>query len=45
MAVFQVAEVYRKVGEVGAVILHQVSFKSEFVVPSYDLFRVSLGSL
>ena len=36
MTVFQVSEVYRKVGEVGAVILHQVSSKSEFRVPSYD---------
>ena len=29
MTVFQVSEVYRKVGEVGAVNLHQVSSKSK----------------
>ena len=47
MTVFQVSEVYRKVGEVGAVILRQVSSKSEFRVPSCPKngFRVSLGSL
>ena len=55
MTDFHVSEVYRKVGEVGAVILHQVSSKSEFRVPSYDqqtvlgslqaLFKLSLGSL
>ena len=55
VTVFEISEVYRKVGKVGAVILHQVSSKSEFRVPSYDqntvlgspqgLFRVSVGSL
>ena len=44
MAVVRVSEVYRKVGKVGAVILHQVSSKSEFRVPSYDPQTV-LGSL
>ena len=44
MTVFQVSEVYRKVGEVGVVISHQVSSKSEFRIPSYDPKTV-LGSL
>ena len=44
MTVFQVSEGYRKVGEVGAVILHQVSSKSEFRVPSYREIAIKSSS-